>query len=418
MFGSQANPISRRDLLKLGSLGILGGTVSGWFNVLAARAQTAASQGVKHKSCILVWMAGGAAQSHTWDVKPDGHFKAAKTSVPGLDGISEYLPRMAAQMHNVALLRGMRTGDANHASGTYLMHTGFRKGSGGVVYPSLGSIVAKELGDPTFELPNYISLGGGLGAGYLGPRYSPFKTGAGRGGIPDLAPGDVSMAEFEQRASLVEELDRAFNTDYISPAILAHHVGVQQAVKLMKSTKTKAFDLSQEPSSVQNAYGSSNLGKACLLARRLVEVGVPFVEVSLGGWDTHNNTDDRIKKLSENLDAPMAALIADLKEKGMLDSTLVVWASEFGRTPGTGQNHFARAWTTVLAGAGIQGGRVIGKTDAKGANVEERPISSPDFMATICMALGINYTKEYTTRSGRPKPVVAKGANPVKELFA
>jgi hypothetical protein len=419
MFGLQN--VSRRDLLKMASLGILGGSVSGWFNVLTARAQVAASQGVKHKSMILLWMAGGAAQTHTWDVKPGAPFKSATTSVPGIEGISEYLPKMAAQMHNIVVLRSMRTGDANHGTGTYLMHTGYRQGSGGVTYPSIGSIVAKELGDPQFELPNYISLGGGgrggTGAGYLGPRYAPFRTAAGRG-IPDLTPTDVSMSEFDQRFSLVDELDRAFNTDYIAPSIQAHHVGVQQAVKLMKSTKTKAFDLGQEPSEMQNLYGNSPFGKSCLLARRLIEVGVPFVEVSHGGWDTHNQTDERLQKLNQAIDQPMAALISDLKQRGLLDNTLVVWASEFGRTPMTGQNHFARAWSTVMAGAGIKGGRIIGKTDAKGANVEERPISSPDFLATICMALGIDYTKEYTTRSGRPKTLTAKGANPVKELFA
>lgn len=417
MFGFNKPEVSRRDMLKMASLGVLGSTVSGWFNVLAARAQTAAAQGVKHKSMILLWMAGGAAQSHTWDVKADGKFKTAKTSVTGLEGISEYLPKMAAQMHNVALLRSMRTGDANHRTGTYLMHTGFRQGQGGVVYPSIGSIVAKELGDPQFELPNYISLGGGLGAGYLGPRFSPFRASPGRSGIPDLAP-DTSMAEFDQRISLVDELDKAFNADYIAPSILAHHVGMQQAVKLMKSEKTKAFDIGSEPSTITNLYGDSNLGKACLLARRLVEVGVPFVEVSLGGWDTHNNTDDRVKKLSENLDQPMAALVADLKQRGLLANTLVVCASEFGRTPMTGQNHFARAWTSVMAGAGVRPGVVIGKTDGKGGDVADRPIGAPDFMATICQALGIDHTKEYTTRSGRPKNVVAKGATPVKELFA
>jgi hypothetical protein len=297
------------------------------------------------------------------------------------------------------------------------MHTGFRQGQGGVVYPSIGSIVAKEVGDPQFELPNYISLGGGLGAGYLGPRFSPFRANPGRAGIPDLAP-DGSTADFDQRVGLVDELDKAFSTDYGAPSIQAHHVGMQQAIRLMKSEKTKAFDLSAEPSTMTSLYGDSNLGKACLLARRLVEVGVPFVEVSLGGWDTHNNTDDRIKKLSETLDQPMAALIADLKQRGLLDNTLVVCASEFGRTPLTGQNHFARGWTTVMAGAGVRPGVVIGKTDGKGGDVADRPIGSPDFMATICRALGIDHTKEYQTRSGRPKNMVAKGATVVKELFA
>jgi uncharacterized protein (DUF1501 family) len=149
-----------------------------------------------------------------------------------------------------------------------------------------------------------------------------------------------------------------------------------------------------------------------------VESGVPFVEVVLPGWDTHNNTPQRIRQLSQQLDGPMATLVADLKERGLLESTLVVWMGEFGRSPAHGKNHYARAWTTVLAGAGVRGGRVVGRTDAKGNDVAERPVTAADFMATLCKGLGIDYTKNYTTRGGRPMHKVAKEAKPVTQLFA
>ncbi len=185
----------------------------------------------------------------------------------------------------------------------------------------------------------------------------------------------------------------------------------------MHSGKTRAFSLADEPASSREAYGSSRFAQGCLLARRLVEAGVAFVEVTLPGWDTHNNTNNRIRTLSQQLDTPMAALIKDLKERGLLDSTLVIWMGEFGRTPVTGQNHFAKAWTTVLAGAGIRTGLALGRTGPRGDEVVDRPISPADFMATVCKALGIDHTKSYTARNGRPMAKVDKGGTPVRELF-
>lgn len=410
------NQVSRRDMLRLTAAGVLSTCAAPWFNVLAAHAKEAATQGVKHKSCILLWMAGGPAQSHTWDLKEGSAYKAVQTAVPGIQ-ISEHLPTVAKQMKSMSLLRGMSTGDGNHRTGTYLMHTGFRIGQGGVVHPSLGSIVAREIGKPDFELPNYVALGGGLGPGHLGPKYAPIRVGAGRGGLPDLAPSD-SMASFDKRAGLLDELDKAFLTDYQAPSVKAHQVTIQRAAKLMHSTKTKAFDISSEPPSVRSAYGDNNFGNGCLLARRLVEVGVPFVEVGLGGWDTHQNATDRVKRLSAQLDPAMGTLIGDLKQRGLLDSTLVIWMGEFGRSPGSGSNHYARAWTSVLAGGGLKHGQVIGSTGSKGSNVEKRPISCPDFMATVCKALGIDPAKDWIARGARPVNKVGKGAKPIQELFA
>jgi hypothetical protein len=408
--------VSRRDVLKLASLGVLGASTSGWFGLLADRAAAAASQGVKHKSCILLWMAGGPAQSHTFDVKPGGDFASIDTAVPGIR-ISEHLPKVAAQMKELVLLRGMKTGDGNHQTATYLMHTGFRKGTGGVVHPSLGAMVAADLGKPDFELPNFVAVGNSLGSGYLGPKYAPLIVRDLSRGLPDLKPlgGTGGTAG---RASLVEELDQAFMNDYGATSTKAHLTGFKRAMQLMSSPATKAFELSNEPAKYREAYGSSRFGQGCLLARRLVEAGVPFVEVALPGWDTHNNTPQRIKTLSEQLDGPMATLIGDLKERGMLKDTLVIWMGEFGRSPGHGKNHYARAWTTALAGAGLKVGQAVGRTDAKGNDVASVPVAAPDFMATVCKALGIDHTKTYMARGGRPMHKVAKEAKVVKQVFA
>ncbi|OAI50067.1 hypothetical protein AYO44_18090 [Planctomycetaceae bacterium SCGC AG-212-F19] len=408
--------------------------------MLAGRAAEAAKTGAKHKSCILLFMDGGPAQSHTFDVKPGGQYKTIQTSVPGIE-ISEHLPKVAQHMEHMAILRSMATGDANHGTAHYLMHTGYRQGLGGVVYPSLGAIVSNEIADPDFELPNYVAVGSGgffggnyLGPGYLGPRHSPVILTDFSKGIENVKPFR-GFGELDEQASLLQELDQKFFGQYQATAIEAHQKGYERALALMRSPKGKAFDLDQEPASVRQAYGigrqatptgnpaiaglgPNRFAEGCLLARRLVEAGVPFVEVSLSGWDTHGGAAQPVRNLSGTLDPAMATLISDLKERGLLDSTLVIWMGEFGRTPGNGDNHFARAWSTVLAGAGLKTGQVIGRTDAKGATVEERPISVIDFMATVCQALGIDYNKRVREGgSGRPHRIVENGANPIVQLF-
>jgi uncharacterized protein (DUF1501 family) len=407
---------SRRDLLKLTAAGVLGGSASGWFGLLADRAARAASQGTKTKSCILLWMAGGPSQAHTFDLKPGGDYQAVSTSVPGIQ-ISEHLPSVAKQMKHLTLLRSMKTGDGNHRTATYLMHTGFRLGSGGgQAHPSLGAMVAADLGRPDFELPNYVAVGNALGPGYLGPKYAPLIVNDFERGLPDLKPL-TSRIELDDRVSLVEELDRAFLSDYQANSTRAHQASLQKAVQLMHSDKTTAFELSRESDSVRDAYGRNRFGQGCLLARRLVEVGVPFVEVVLPGWDTHQGAPTRVKTLSQQLDPAFATLVADLKDRGLLDTTLVIWMGEFGRAPKTGSQHYARAWTSVLGGAGLKTGHVVGSTDANGADVKDRPISSADFMATVCKALGMDYTKQYTSRGGRPMNKVDKSAQPVQQVF-
>lgn len=409
--------LTRRDLFRLSAAGVLGASASGWFNVLAARAAEAAKAGVRHKSCILLWMAGGPSQAHTFDLKDGGDYKAIPTSVPGVR-ISEHLPKLATHMNDLALLRSMKTGDGNHRTATYLMHTGFRQGSGGgLVHPSLGAIVAHDLGRPEFDLPNFVAVGNAHGPGYLGPKYAPLIVNDFDRGLPDLRPF-TDQNDVDARASLVEELDKAFLEDYDTTSARAHLTSVQRALRLMHSDKTRAFELTNEKDSVRDAYGRGRFGQGCLLARRLVEVGVPFVEVSLGGWDTHQQAPQKVKALSEQVDPAFSSLLADLKDRGLLDTTLVIWMGEFGRSPSNGSAHFARAWTTVLAGAGLKTGQVIGSTGKKGTDVEDHPISTGDFMATVCKALGIDPTKDYVARNGRPMAKVDRNAKPVAPLFA
>lgn len=418
------NSLTRRDFFKLSAAGAALTSMSGWMQVLAANA---AKTGVKHKSCILLWMDGGPTHKDTFDLKPGtangGEFKPIKTSVPGIE-ISEHFPKLAQLMQHGALVRSMSTGEGAHGRAKYYMHTGYREGQGGLVYPSLGAIASAELGQPDFPLPNFVSVGNrSYGSGFLGARHQPLIVNDPSRGVENLKAA-VTDQQFSNRVGLLEEMDAAFNREYKADAGSDHHTTYQRAVRLMHSKEGKAFDLSLEPAESKAAYGSGRFAEGCLMARRLVEVGIPFVEVTLGGWDTHQDNFDRVKSLSGQVDPAMSQLVKDLKDRGLLDTTLIVWMGDFGRTPNInsrgakpGRDHYPRAWSTVLMGGGIKGGQVIGKTDKEGATVIERPTSGIDFLATICKALNINYTKQNQTSIGRPVRIVDKAANPIKELI-
>jgi hypothetical protein len=421
--------LTRRDALKLAAAGVTGVGLSGWLGALADRVAAApAGPGApRHKSCILLWMAGGPSHKDTFDLKPGtehgGPYKAIDTNVPGIQ-ISEHFPQFAKLMNHAAILRGMSTGEGAHPRASYYLHTGYKEGVGGIAYPSLGSIVSKELGQPDFPMPNYIAVGNrSYGSGFFGPRHQPLNVIDPNRGVENLR-SFVGAGQFEGRVGLLEDMERSFYHQYRADSARAHHTTYQRAVTLMKSRQARAFDLSLEPSATRSAYGGTRFGDGCLLARRLVETGVPFVEVTLGGWDTHQNNFERVKQLSAQVDPAMSALVDDLKVRGLLDTTLVVWMGEFGRTPRInqrgarpGRDHYPRAWSTVLVGGGIKGGQVISKTDREGATVTERPISAIDFMATICSVLGINYNKQNNTPNGRPIRIVDKGAQPITQLL-
>ncbi len=409
--------VSRRDLFRLGSAGLATACAAPWFQTLAARAAEPKTSAAKTKSVILVWLIGGPPQSLTLDIKAHGAIKAASTAAPSVQ-ISEHFAKLGKVMKDATVIRGMRTADSNHGTARYLMHTGFRKGQNGVAHPVLGSIVAHELGDPKADLPNFISVGAaqfnGFGAGHLGPKFSPIRVEG--GGLDDLKPVGT-LGEFDSRSAILGDLNATFLQERSAESIQAHQVTLERASRLMHTTKTKAFDLTAEPAAARSQYGTGKLADQFLLARRLVESGVKFVELRQGGWDVHKDTVPKTKKLSEELDTPLAALIADLKQRGMLDGTLVIAMGEFGRNPASGSNHFSRAWSLLLAGGGLKHGRAIGDTGTTGGTVEKDPTGPGDFVATVCKAVGIDPKKEWALGSGRPIDLVSKGSKPVAELF-
>jgi uncharacterized protein (DUF1501 family) len=424
MLFSRDSGLSRRELLKLSAVGAFGLPVSGWLNVLAARAAEQSAGGKpRHKSCILLFMTGGASHVDTFDPKPANKtcvFKPIATSVPGIQ-VSELLPRVAQHVKDLAIIRGMSTSEGSHGRARYYMHTGYREGLGGIIYPSLGAIVSARLGKADDPLPNFVTIGGqAFGSGFLGPMHAPVEIADPTRGLENLKPAG-SLSALDRKVSLLEEMEHGFLDRVQTPSAEAHLATYQRAAGLMHSSRARAFDLSDEPESVRAAYGRNNFGDSCLLARRLVENGVSFVEVPMNGWDTHRDNTGRLKSLCGQLDPAMAALLADLKSRGLLDTTLVVWMGDFGRTPHSGKqggrDHYPRAWSTVLASGGIKGGQVIGKTDPQGGTVVDRTVSAVDFLATVCKALDIDYTKNFFTR-GRPMRTVDKGEKPITELFA
>ena len=383
----------------------------------------------------MLWMTGGPSHLDTFDLKPEarseirGEFRPIDTSVPGIQ-ISEHFPQFARLMQHAAVIRSMNTPEVDHQLASYHLHTGYQNRAGGLFFPGLGAIASKELGREEYPLPNYAVIGpgpqDGTRAGFLGPRHQPIYVTDAVRGVENLAAG-VDESRFQRQYQLLGELERSFFQAYQAPASQAHNTVLESSVRMMRATQTQAFDLSREQPATRDRYGRSAFGQGCLLARRLIEVGLPFVEVNMGqgndGWDTHTNNFPRTRMLCGQVDPAMSALVEDLRDRGLLENTLVVWMGEFGRSPqittGGGRNHHARAWTTILMGGGIRAGQVIGRSDANAMEVSQRSVSVIDFMATVCRILGIDYTKSNPTPDGRPVRIVDnRNINPIEELFS
>ena len=415
--------IRRRDFLKeISAAGLAAGALP-WTDVLTASADELRRQG---KACILLWMQGGPSQFETFSPKPGhangGETKAIATSVSGIE-FSENLPELAKVADKLCLVRAMTSKEGSHPRATYLMHTGYLP-TATVRYPTLGSIVAREIAPPRSELPSFVRIGGRFGggtdnAGLLGIDWDPFVIQqAGR--LPDNTALTTSRDRYDRRLKLLTNLEKHSAASGGKQEVADHQKVYGQAAKMVTSPKMDAFDLAKEPAKVQEAYGDSAFGKGCLLARRLIETGVTFVEINLGNWDTHQDNAERTKTLCGQLDTPFAALVKDLSDRGMLDKTLVIWMGEFGRTPRInprgGRDHYPRAFDAVLAGGGVKGGQVIGRTDAGGASVEDRPVTVNDLFRTVCRSLAINADKENMSSIGRPIKIVDGGAV-VNEVF-
>ncbi len=374
------------------------------------------------RACIFLYMAGGPSQLDTFDPKPGtanaAGTKALATSVAGLQ-LGEGLSRLAAQAKHLAVLRSISSKEGSHARARYLMHTGYTP-AGGIRHPAFGAITAASLGKG--PLPSYVSVGGpGADAGFLGAAHAPFPVFNPQRPLRNLERARfVDQPRFDERVRLWRELETDFANSHDVPQVRNQRAVGERALAMMKASQLAAFDLSKEPASAKAAYGTSKFGLGCLMARRLVEVGVPFVQVTLNGWDTHTDHATRIKPLCRDLDAGMSALIADLAQRGLLESTLVVWTGDFGRTPRIsprgGRDHYPKVTPAVLAGGGVRGGQVIGQTDKTGESIVGSAVSVPDVYRSIAHTLGIDPDTERTSRAGRPIATV-DGGTIISSLF-
>lgn len=380
-----------------------------------------------NKSCILLWMGGGPSQLDTWDLHPEsrngGEFQPIATSAgPGVE-ICEHLPTVAKQMHRLNIIRSLNTREGNHERGTYLMHTGYAPNPT-IVHPSFGSICSYELGPKVeIDLPHFIAINSpSTGAGFLGMSHAPFMVQNPNSEIANLRPrGGVDGNRMARRLAMLGSIEDRFAASSRGLSPQDHKAVYAKTIRMMNSQYTRAFNLAEVPDPVRDRYGRNSFGQGCLMARRLVELGVSFVEVSLGGWDNHQDIFNTLSTdLLPQLDQGMGALVEDLAQSGLLDSTLVVWMGEFGRTPrinpNAGRDHWPQGWSVVLGGAGMTGGQVIGATDTDGVEVTDRELTITDLFATMTQAMGIDPNTKYTTPLGRPYWIV-EGGMPISELF-
>jgi len=394
--------------------------VPNWGALSQARA---ALEDVKasRKRCIFLFMNGGASQIDTFDLKPGrptgGPFRPIQSKVTGMQ-VCEYLPKMAQVADKLAVIRSMKTGSPDHPDGIYHMHTCYKQ-SERTPHPELGAVIAKFNGDPNSDLPSFVRMGpcGNAGAGYLGPAYEPF--GIDRNGRLPYFTSPYANAEAEaRRAELFRKMETEFTSGHAADPFDSHRTAKERAWKLLRAKG--AFDLSKEPEKLKAMYGESEFGKGCLMARRLVEAGIPFVEVGQDNYDSHGDNFVCHKANMQILDVAWSALLTDLSDRGLLDSTLVIWMGEVGRTPQinnrAGRDHFINAWTVVLAGGGIKGGQVYGSTDLDGKNVKDGLVNEGDLFATIYAALGINHRAKHYS-GVRPVWLTPEGSKPVKELL-
>jgi len=420
--------MNRRTFVRAGVLGTAGFGLSDYLRIAHAGGVNVA----KAKSAIFVFLGGGPTHLDTFDPKPDapaeirGEFKTISTQVPGVL-ISEHLPKMAAIAGSYAIVRGLSHTLAGHELGTEYLNTGSRP-IPSLIYPGYGAVVSKEIpGDR--QLPHFVAIPSTpQKAGYLGVRQAPLQTNAAPvAGVPFSVRGisiekGLTVEQYEKRQSLLKQLDTTFRDAEESKLIDGLDQFAQQAYEMIRSPKARdAFDVSQEKPERAAPFGTGKFGMSCLLATRLVEAGVKFVTVGYGGWDTHSGNFKQAKEsLLPNLDQGLSAMIAALKDRGLLDSTTVYVVGEFGRTPKindkAGRDHWPRAMFALLAGGGIKPGQVVGKSDDKGMGPAGEPITPDQVAATFYHTLGIDHQKEYHTQSGRPVMIVRDGSI-IKELL-
>lgn len=413
-----------RTYLGVGLAPMIGGSVAS-----SAFGQSSQQSKNPAEAVIFLNMSGGMSHIDTFDMKADkkevqGPVEAINTSADGIQ-ISQYLPKTAEVMDKVCLIRSMTSINGAHDRGQYMLHRSYAP-RGTIVHPTLGAWTMKLKGRKNKEIPGFVTVGtnpADASPGFFETQHGGVPLGRADEGLKDsVRASSVSAEDFDRRLSLADKLNKGFHEKHNNAAADSYDSLYKEAVSLMKSKDLKAFDINAEPKSAKEAYGKNSFGQGCLLARRLVEHGVRFVEVSLGGWDTHYDNFKAVEARCKVLDQTYAALITDLHNKGMLDSTLVVLTTEFGRTPSiierhnNGRDHHPSAYSSLLAGGGIKQGMVYGSTDSKGNKVKDNKVTVQDFNATIAKALGMDTSAILLSPSGRPFQVAHKG-RAVSEIF-
>jgi hypothetical protein len=418
------SPLARRDFIMRTAQTALGVTVMPALNLRAAAAAPGPGFG-KAKNVIFLWMNGGMTHIDTWDPKT-GETKGPTAPIKGKGGI-DYLggtmTKMAEVSDKITIVRSMSSKTGVHDAGTYIMKTGYEP-RGTIVHPCMGAWASHFLGRiKGVTLPDSVIVNSGSafpGAGFFPPATSPIPIANPQTGLQNIKQTSSEL-HFNKRVSLMNELDDSFRKKYQSEDVKAYTEFYDETMKLMKSEDLKVFDLALEPAGTRAKYGNSSFGQGALLARRLVQSGVRFIEVQFGGWDMHNNIDQALGGTAQTMDSVFATLIQDLAANGLLESTLVVMGSEFGRTPDINQNsgrdHYPLAYSTVFAGGGVKGGFVYGATDKDGRRVTDKQASPLDFQATIGHAMGLPVDEVVMSPSNRPFTVGDKGT-PVLDIFA
>jgi hypothetical protein len=423
-FCTPAEHVSRRAFLKA-TLATAGGAAVVNFGSLFHSRSIAAEVGKKAKHCILLWMNGGASQMDTFDMKPGtyngGPFRPIQTKVSGLD-VCEYLPKVGQHADKLAVLRSMKTTQPDHPDGIRSMHIG-HKIEVNISHPEIGSIIAKFHGDPDADIPSCINLGGvgyggSGGAGFLGPKFQPFSVGR-DGRLPYFTQNYLKPENEQRRNDLLRFMDSEFKAEHKADAFEAHRLAKEKSWKLLQAKGV--FDTNAEWAKCKDLYGPTEFGRGCMMARRLVEAGVSFIEVGQENYDSHADNFTVHKATLGVLDPAWSGLMTDLKDRGLLDSTLIIWMGEVGRTPTInnriGRDHYINGWTIVLAGCGIKGGTVYGATNPNGVGVKDNPVGEGDLFATIFTALGINPRAKHFV-GPRPIPVAPEHSKIIQEILA
>jgi uncharacterized protein (DUF1501 family) len=402
----------------------LGATGLGWLTPLGtALAQAAEGEKGPAKSVIVLWMGGGPSQLETFDPKPGtdiaGGTRAIDTAKKGVQ-LAAGLEQLADQMEHVSLVRTLWSQEGDHERGTYALKTGYRPDPT-VTHPSLGAIVCHDMPNTGTEIPRHVSIMPGqwpARGGFLGAEYDAFKMYDPADKVPDVTP-HVAKERFDRRLKDLEVVEDAFAKGRGSRVTATGHKDtMERARKMMSSEQLQAFDVSREPGSVRKEYGDTPFGRGCLAARRLLDVGVRCVEVSLEGWDSHANNHQIHSRLVGVLDPAFAALIRDLKKRDTLKNTVVLCVGEFGRTPVVnalgGRDHWPHNFSAAIAGGGIRGGVVVGESDPSGGKQAKNPVPVANLHATILKALGIDW--EQTLKTSIRRTVRRSEGKPIEEL--